>query len=73
MIGMNCTVKALLIIGLVTTAACVARDNHVPEFLVPSEQDIFSHVATIVEQGIRRPGYPADVWIESYIKEQFKT
>jgi len=40
--------------------------------VIPSEDEIFSHITTIVDQGIRRPGYPADQWAENYIEEQFK-
>lgn len=71
---MNHTSKTLLIIGLVLTTACTAQrveEDAINNHLIPSEETIFSHIATIVEQGIRRPGYPADVWVETYIEEQF--
>lgn len=73
---MNQRVKALLAIGLITTTACITnRDNEKDGFdnlLILSEEAIFNHITTIVEQGVRRPGYPADVWVETYIEEQFK-
>ncbi|KYK35958.1 MAG: hypothetical protein AYK19_01765 [Theionarchaea archaeon DG-70-1] len=72
---MNHTSKTLLIIGLVLTTACTAKrveEDAIDNLLIPSEEAIFSHVATIVDQGIRRPGYPADVWVETYIEEQFR-
>jgi len=42
------------------------------EKLIPAEDKIFEHIATISNQGIRRPGYPADVWTEDYIEKQFR-
>ena len=39
--------------------------------LIPSEDKIFSHITAICKQGIRRSGYPADVWTENYIKDKF--
>jgi len=42
-----------------------------PPPTIPSEDEIFSHITTIFNQGIRRPGYPADVWVEDYILDRF--
>jgi hypothetical protein len=39
--------------------------------LIPSTDEIFSWIETIFAQGIRRPGYPADRWAESWIRDQF--
>jgi len=39
--------------------------------LIPTKEEIFEHINTIFEQGIRRPGYPADVWTEDYIYAKF--
>jgi hypothetical protein len=41
------------------------------EFL-PSTEEIVSWVKQIVEKGIRRPGYPADYWVEDWLKSQFE-
>jgi hypothetical protein len=39
--------------------------------LLPSADEMMGWIATVVEQGIRRPGYPADVWAEGWIRDQF--
>jgi hypothetical protein len=39
------------------------------ELLVSTEQ-MMDWIETVVEQGIRRPGYPADVWAEQWIRDQ---
>lgn len=39
---------------------------------VPSTDDMMNWTAEIFNQGIRRPGYPADQWAENWIKEQFE-
>src|SRR5262245_14388561 len=39
--------------------------------LLPSTVDIMGWIAKVVEQGVRRPGYPADVWAEGWIRDQF--
>ena len=40
---------------------------------IPSTKEMMDWTAEIFNQGIRLPGYPADVWAENWIKEQFKT
>jgi hypothetical protein len=40
------------------------------EFLT-SADDMMGWISTVVAQGIRRPGYPADVWAEQWIRDQF--
>jgi len=37
-----------------------------------NETTIFEHISRIVAQGVRRPGYPANIWTEDYIFEQIK-
>lgn len=72
---MNRRLSALLIMSLVITTLCIAKKDNKNDVLgdfIPSEEAIFSHITTIVNQGIRRPGYPADVWVETYIEEQFR-
>jgi Peptidase family M28 len=39
---------------------------------LPAEDEIFGWIRTITEQGIRRPGYPADVWAEDWIERRFR-
>jgi hypothetical protein len=37
-----------------------------------SADRIFGWIETIVAQGLRRPGYPADRWVEGWAAEQFR-
>jgi hypothetical protein len=39
--------------------------------LLASADDMMGWISTVVEQGIRRPGYPADIWAEQWIRDQF--
>ncbi len=39
---------------------------------VPSMDQMMAWTAEIFNQGIRRPGYPADVWAENWVKEHFE-
>jgi hypothetical protein len=39
---------------------------------VPSEATIFGWISEVFEQGIRRPGYPADEWAEGWIADRFR-
>jgi len=43
------------------------------ESLVTSEDTIFSWIEEVFQQGIRRPGYPADRWAEDWLQRQFRT
>lgn len=38
---------------------------------LPTEQGIFDWISEVVARGIRRPGYPADVWAEEWIDQRF--
>ena len=40
---------------------------------VPSTEEMMAWTAKIFNQGIRLPGYPADYWVENWIKEQFES
>lgn len=40
--------------------------------LIPSEDTIFSWIGEVFQQGIRRPGYPADHWAEDWLQRQFR-
>lgn len=65
----------LIAVILVVNMGCSEQripDSALHDLLIPPEDDIFTHITTIVEQGVRRPGYPANVWTENYIEEQFK-
>ena len=39
---------------------------------VPSTNEMMAWTAEIFNHGIRRPGYPANYWAESWVNEQFK-
>lgn len=39
---------------------------------VPDTATIMGWIREVVAQGIRRPGYPADVWAEGWIAERFR-
>ncbi len=39
---------------------------------LPTEEQIFGWIERIVGRGVRRPGYPADVWAEGWIEQQFR-
>lgn len=39
--------------------------------LLPSSEQMMAWISTVVERGIRRPGYPADQWAEQWIADQF--
>ncbi|MFX1251634.1 MAG: hypothetical protein ACFFCZ_08490 [Promethearchaeota archaeon] len=41
--------------------------------LVPSKSRQMAWITQIFNQGIRRPGYPADYWAENWVKEQFQS
>jgi hypothetical protein len=40
---------------------------------LPSVADMLRWIEAVVEQGVRRPGYPADAWAEQFIFEQFES
>ncbi len=39
---------------------------------LPSETAIFGWIEEIFGHGVRRPGYPADVWAEHWIEDKFR-
>jgi hypothetical protein len=39
---------------------------------VPERAQILAWITEVFEQGIRRPGYPADVWAEEWIADRFR-
>ena len=40
--------------------------------LVPAAAEIMGWIETVVDRGIRRPGYPADEWTEEWTAERFR-
>lgn len=41
------------------------------DLLIPGTDQIFGWIETIFARGIRRPGYPADRWVEHWIRDRF--
>ncbi|MFX0073811.1 MAG: M28 family peptidase [Candidatus Hermodarchaeota archaeon] len=39
---------------------------------VPTKDEIMEWITEIFQKGIRRPGYPADIWVENWIKTIFE-
>ncbi|GLI03320.1 M28 family peptidase [Phytohabitans aurantiacus] len=39
---------------------------------IPDEGTMFRWIRTVYERGVRRPGYPADVWVERWIAGRFR-
>lgn len=46
--------------------------RHPDSELVPDEERIFGWIETVVAQGVRRPGHPADAWCEEWTAECFR-
>ena len=40
---------------------------------VPSNDAIYGWIEEIFAQGVRRPAYPADQWVEQYCLERFRS
>jgi hypothetical protein len=50
-----------------------SRGGRVHDRLVPDTGRIFSWIEQVCAQGVRRPGYPADRWAETWAAEQFRS
>ncbi|MFW9897244.1 MAG: M28 family peptidase [Candidatus Thorarchaeota archaeon] len=46
--------------------------NLIKKELIPSTEEMMNWSTEIFNQGIRRPGYPADYWTENWIRKQFE-
>jgi hypothetical protein len=55
-----------------TTAALAALPGNLRPEDVPSRETIFGWIEEVFSQGIRRPGYEADIWAEEFIADQFR-
>jgi hypothetical protein len=49
-----------------------SADGVISEGDVVSEETMYGWIEEVVDQGIRRPGYPADEWAEGYIRDAFE-
>jgi len=47
-------------------------DGVVADADVPEQAAIFGWISEIVDQGVRRPGYPADEWTEEFCADRFR-
>jgi len=47
--------------------------NMIKNELVPSKSKMMDWITEIFDHGIRRPGYPADIWAENWVKVQFES
>jgi hypothetical protein len=47
-------------------------DGVIAEGDVPDRELIMGWISEVFSQGVRRPGYPADVWAEEWIAERFR-
>jgi Peptidase family M28 len=47
-------------------------DGVIAEGDVPGRELIMGWIGEVFSQGVRRPGYPADVWAEQWIAERFR-
>ncbi len=55
-----------------TDRAAVTRDAAgIAVADLASEDQMFGWIEEVVRHGIRRPGYPANVWVERWIQQQF--
>lgn len=59
--------------GITAAAAGLGTDdNLLQSWDIPPEWRIYSWIKDIFAQGIRRPGYPADIWAEEYVATKFR-
>lgn len=58
-----------------TTAATTGErsaDGVISEDHITSRDEMVGWIEDIVDQGIRRPGYPADEWVEEWARDRFE-
>ncbi|HEX2564969.1 MAG TPA: twin-arginine translocation signal domain-containing protein, partial [Acidimicrobiales bacterium] len=53
-------------------AGARSPDGVIAEADVPDRELIMGWISEVFSQGVRRPGYPADVWAEEWIAERFR-
>ncbi|MEW6267941.1 MAG: M28 family peptidase, partial [Thermodesulfobacteriota bacterium] len=69
--------RATLLALAAAAAACsdsgsgTSRTGTVREELLTDSATMMGWIAEVTAQGIRRPGYPADEWIEGWARDQF--
>lgn len=57
-----------------STTAALAPDpvTGIVDAAVPDVDQIYGWIEEVFSQGIRRPGYPADRWAETWVEERFR-
>lgn len=53
--------------------AAGAGDGAISDGDVPDGEAIFAWISEVFDQGVRRPGYPADEWAEGWIADRFRS
>jgi hypothetical protein len=64
-------VAGVMATGLLAACGLPPLPDGLPDAAVPTKDEIFGWIQQIFAQGIRRPGYPADVWTEQFIVDRF--
>jgi len=55
-----------------STAPLAALPGELRPEDVPDEETIFGWIDEVFGQGVRRPGYDADVWVEGFLEDRFR-
>jgi hypothetical protein len=62
--------------GSTTTTAVAGSAGELPGNLsaedVPPKETIYGWIEEVFDQGIRRPGYDADIWAEQFVADKFR-
>jgi hypothetical protein len=57
--------------GSSSSSGVASGDGVVSDADVPETDTIYDWISTIVDKGVRRPGYEASIWVEGFLKDQF--
>lgn len=72
MVGLGAAGAAPAELGGVALGDAMAAAGPLAEAAVPDEDTIYGWIRQVVRHGVRRPGYPADVWAERWIAGRFR-
>jgi hypothetical protein len=53
-------------------AGATPGDGEIADGDIPSREAIVAWISEVFDQGVRRPGYPADVWAEQWAADRFR-
>src|SRR5512139_3847378 len=62
----------LLLLYGVALPACSETEDTMPHAVLSDTETMMGWIEAVVAQGIRRPGYPADDWVEGWASERFR-